>query len=333
MKAFKLSQAYEQFWDRLEHANFSLEMAIALRKEPLDSRKNQLLLQNLIGDGGDWSFVTSLIDKYGVVPQDVMPNTYSASHTHTMDNLLATRIRQAILKIREAGAKGASMDQMRAIKTDALKDVYKIAVLCLGQPPQTFKWRYETKDGKVTPYKTYTPKSFYSEFVGVNLKDYVALVNYPGQPMHANLEWAWYRGMEDHPNVSAINVTSDELADMCKNSVMGDDAVWFASNAGAPGDVKAGLWSDSVARLLGHLRHGLQHGQEGHAPDLRGRARPRHGLHGRRHPGRQARQVEGRELLGRQARQEGLVHHHERMVQPPRLRGHHQQEIRARRSR
>jgi bleomycin hydrolase len=251
MKGFKLSQAYEQFWDRLEHANLSLEMAIALRKEPLDSRKNQLLLQNLIGDGGDWSFVTSLIDKYGVVPQDVMPNTYSASHTHTMDNLLATRIRQAILKIREAGNKGASMEQLRAIKTDALKDVYKIAVLCLGQPPQTFKWRYETKDGKVTPYKTYTPKSFYSEFVGVNLKDYVALVNYPGQPMHAKLEWAWYRGMEDRPNVSAINVTSDELANMCKNSVMGDDAVWFASNAGAPGDIKAGLWSDSALDYSG----------------------------------------------------------------------------------
>ncbi|MEJ2420870.1 MAG: C1 family peptidase [Acidobacteriota bacterium] len=246
MKGFTLSQAYEQFWDRMEHANLSLQLAMSLRKEPLDSRRNQLLLQNLIGDGGDWTFVTALIDKYGVVPQSLMPDTYSASHTGTMDMLLATRLRQAILKMRAASKKGASMADLQQIKTDTLKSVYKILVLCLGQPPQTFKWRYETKDGKVTPYESYTPKSFYAKFVGMDLKNYVAFVNYPGKPEHARLEWEWYRGMEGAHDVAAVNVSAADLAEMCRKSVMADEAVWFASNASAPGDIKNGLWADGV---------------------------------------------------------------------------------------
>lgn len=251
MKDFALSQAYDQFWDRLEHANFSLQLGYALRDEPLDSRKNQLLLHQLIGDGGDWTFVTALIDKYGVVPESLMPDTESASHTGTMDDLLSTRLRKAILDLRAAGKAGASQSKVDAIRLDALKDVYRILVLCLGQPPQSFTWRYETKDGKVSPYKTYTPQSFYKEFVGVDLSDYVRLVNYPGQPMNAKLEWAWYRGMADRPDLTAINVSAQTLSDLCAKSVLGDDAVWFASDAGAPGDRKAGLWADGALDYSG----------------------------------------------------------------------------------
>jgi bleomycin hydrolase len=246
MKNFTLSQAYEQFYQKLEAANRSMELAIALRNEPLHSRRMDTFLQHIISDGGDWNYVQALVVKYGAVPESVMPNDYAASHTREMNALMATRLRKAVIRIRKAAGDGASMDQLRGIKMDALKDVYKILVLCLGQPPQTFQWRYETKDGKVSKLETYTPKSFYKKFLGNDMNDFVRFVNYPGKPMHAKLEWDWERNMADHPNMDAVNITMAEMEAMTLKSVLGDAPVWFGANASAEGDVKKGLWLNDI---------------------------------------------------------------------------------------
>ncbi|MGA9753213.1 MAG: C1 family peptidase [Acidobacteriota bacterium] len=246
MKDFTLSQAYEDFWDKVERANRALDLAVALSNEPLDSRKNMHLLKSPMDDGGDWNYVLALIDKYGVVPQNVMPDTYSASHTGQMNKLLGTEVRKGVLALRAASREGASAEKMQQIKMKTLDHVYKILVLCMGEPPQSFQWRYTGKDGKVSPLRTYTPQSFYKEFVGNDLHNYERFVNYPGKPMHQRLQWAWDRDMADQPDLTAVNVTSEELTEMAKASVLADQPVWFASDAGAQGDRKAGLWAEGV---------------------------------------------------------------------------------------
>ncbi|MEJ2420872.1 MAG: C1 family peptidase [Acidobacteriota bacterium] len=246
MKDFTLSQAYEQFYQKLEEANRSLELAIALRNEPLHSRRMDTFLKYLISDGGDWNYVQALIQKYGAVPRSIMPNDLAASHTGEMNELLSARLRKAVLQIRSEARKGASVKRLRAMKMGTLKDVYKILVLCLGQPPETFQWRYETRDGKVSALKTYTPKSFYKTFIGGDLNDFVRFVNYPGKPMHAVLEWAWERNMADRPNMYALNITLKEMRTMTLKSVLADEPVWFGANASAEGDYKKGLWLDGI---------------------------------------------------------------------------------------
>ncbi len=246
MKNFKLSQAYDQFWDKLERANRTFELAIALRNEKLDSRKNHIILTNPIGDGGDWNYVVALVDRYGVVPENIMPDSYSAAHTTMMNTLLSSLLRKGILAIRREAAKGASIKELRKTKVESLKNVYKILVLCLGQPPKTFKWRYKGKDGKVSALKSYTPESFYKNFVGGKLANYVAFVNYPGKPMDAMLKWSWNRDMADTPDMAAANVKSADLAAMAKKSILANEIPWFACNAAIQGDRKDGLWAQGV---------------------------------------------------------------------------------------
>lgn len=246
LKNFELSQAYEQYWDKLERANRSLELAIALRNEPPDSRKNELLLKHPIEDGGDWNYVLYLVDKYGVVPKSVMPDTYSAAHTNEMNDLLSTVIRKGIVSLRAKAGEGATLEQLRAAKLDVLKQVNRILVLCLGEPPQTFSWRYEDKDGKVSAAKTYTPHEFYKAFVGVNLHDYMHFVNYPGKPMNAVLRFAWNRDTADGPDMLAVNVPIDVMKTMAMKSVLGDEAVWFCCNSGVQRDNETGLWDQGI---------------------------------------------------------------------------------------
>jgi bleomycin hydrolase len=58
---FGLSQAYIAFWDRLEKSNFFLETMIAMRGRAIDDRALQMNLENPIGDGGWWTYFSSLI--------------------------------------------------------------------------------------------------------------------------------------------------------------------------------------------------------------------------------------------------------------------------------
>ncbi len=246
LENFEFSQAYSQFYDKLERANRTLELAIALRNEPPDSRKNALLLKDPVPDGGDWNYVLALVDKYGLVPKSVMPDTWSASHTDAMNALLDARVRKGIVAIRKAAASGADVARLRQEKMAVLKDVYRILVLCLGEPPRQFTWRYEDKDHKVSEPHTYTPQSFYKEWVGVSLHDYLRFVNYPGKPMHVPLRFAWNRDMADAPDMQAVNVTTDKMESMAMKSILADEAVWFCCNSSVQRDNAAGLWDEGI---------------------------------------------------------------------------------------
>ncbi len=247
MKDFMLSQAYEQFYQKLEAANRSLELAISLRQEPIHSRRLDTFLQHLISDGGNWNYVRALIQKYGAVPESVMPDSYAASHSREMGALMAARLRKAVIEIRGSAQAGATVSDLRELKMGALQDVYKILVMCLGKPPESFEWRYEDKKGKVSPLKRYTPQSFCREFLDNDLDRYISFVNYPGQPAHARLEWAWERNMADAPDMDAVNISMEEMVAMTLKSILADQPVWFGANAGAEGDVAKGLWLDGIA--------------------------------------------------------------------------------------
>ena len=79
-----------------------------------------------------------------------------------------------------------------------LAEIYRFLVINLGEPPATFSWRFEDRESKLSPMKTYTPQSFWKEWVGeVNFDDYVQLANVPGQDfgkLYRGLAFPQYRG-------------------------------------------------------------------------------------------------------------------------------------------
>jgi bleomycin hydrolase len=268
---FELSQAYSQFWDKLERANRSLELAIALKNEPSDSRKNMLLLQKPIEDGGDWNFVRFLVNRYGAVPKSVMPDTQQAGHTDQMNKLLSTVMRKGIKSVRGADTPEA----VNAAKMNTLKDVYKVLVLCLGQPPQTFQWRYENKnkdkdadkdkekakssdkvkdkkdESNLTALQTFTPQSFYKEFMGSPLDNYISFVNYPGKPENTVIRFSWNRDSSDGPDMQALNISTAQMQKIALASIMDNQVVWFCCNSSVQRNTKTGLWDMGIQDFSG----------------------------------------------------------------------------------
>lgn len=90
---FEFSQNYCSFYDLLEKSNLFLQAVIDTRDLGLDDRKVDWLMKNPIGDGGQFTGVSNLIMKYGVVPKAAMPETYQSENTSGMTSILRQKLR------------------------------------------------------------------------------------------------------------------------------------------------------------------------------------------------------------------------------------------------
>ncbi len=222
---FTFSQNYVFFYDQLEKANLFLESIIRTRSLPMSDRTVDWLFSNPLSDGGQFTGVSDLVSKYGLVPASVMPETLCANSTSNMSTQLRTLLRQDGLALRAAGKKA----DLGAMKADMLKDVYRILCLCLGEPPAEFEWtRYDAKDEFVSR-KTYTPKSFYDEFVGADLTGgYVMLMNDPSREYGKVYEIEYDRHVYDGHNWLYVNLPIERIKEVAIASIKDDTALYFS---------------------------------------------------------------------------------------------------------
>ncbi len=240
-KGFEFSQNYLFFYDKLEKANLFLESIIQTRTRSIDDREVEWLLKNPFPDGGQWNMVLSLIDKYGVVPAEIMPETESSSSTGQMNGLISTLLRKDAVTLRIMHENGKTENDFHTAKVEMLKEVYRILAMHLGNPPTTFTWRYEDKDGKVSEPQTFTPKEFYKKYVDMKLDDYVCLYSVPAHPFNKMYQIQFDRNLYDQPNMTFANVGIDKIKELTLKSVLANDPVWYGCDVGKESDSKLGL--------------------------------------------------------------------------------------------
>ena len=219
---FEFSQNYIFFYDQLEKANLFLQGIIDTRDLPMDDRKVEWLFRHAIGDGGQFTGVSDLITKYGLVPSNVMPETYASNHTSGMSRLLNLKLKEFGLELREiTGSKKELPAMLEQRKVEMLAFVYRFLVLNLGEPPMEFTWTMYDAEGKPVSTKTYTPKSFYDEYVGVDLKNnYVMLMNDPTREFYKVYEIEYDRHQYDGKNWLYINLPIEEIEADRQNGVL-----------------------------------------------------------------------------------------------------------------
>ena len=179
LKTFELSQAYLFFWDKLEKSNYFLESILETLDEPTGGRLVSYLLTSPVGDGGQWDMLCSLIEKYGVVPKTAYPESKSSSASREMDATLTEKLREDACILRKLHGEGQTLDALRTRKAEMLNEVYRLICICLGEPPKTFTFEYRDADDHFHRETGLTPKRFFEKYVGVDLSDYVSLINAP----------------------------------------------------------------------------------------------------------------------------------------------------------
>lgn len=179
MKDFQFSQNYLSFYDRLEKSNKFYEDVLATADLPLDSREVQFLLKWGNGDGGQWANGPALIEKYGLVPQYVMPETLTSDKTAELNPTLNLKLRKDAITLRNLAADGADAAKLRETKMHFLNEIYRILVDVFGQPPVEFDFEYRDDEHNYHIDRNLTPQSFYQKYVDWNFDDYVCLTDAP----------------------------------------------------------------------------------------------------------------------------------------------------------
>lgn len=231
LPGMEFSQNYLFFYDKLEKANLFLQGVIDTRKLPFEDRQVDWLFSNPLSDGGQFTGVSNLITKYGLVPAEAMPETYQANNTSQMANLLKLKLREFGLELRTAcKARPAELQEM---KVRQLSEIYRILALCLGEPVKEFEWTRCDRDNNIVSRATYTPMGFYQEFIGEDLENnYVMIMNDPTREYGKVYEIDYDRHVYDGHNWLYINLPVERIKEMAIASIKDNVAMYFSCDVG-----------------------------------------------------------------------------------------------------
>ena len=267
---FEFSQIYLQFWDKFEKANTFLQYMIDFRDRDLMDREVVFLLKSPCPDGGYWENFVDLVEKYGVMPKEAMAETASSDNTAMMNQILNTVLRKDAVELRDIYSDTGSIQQMEQAKERMLLDIYRVLVLNLDEPPEQFEWRYKVKADKPkedddsagdeaktdandydveqgwSERQVFTPKSFYDEFVGLNLREYVNLTNDPIRPRDGHYEIQLTRNLYGGQNANYVTVSIETLKEAVVKVLLDNKAVYFAADVSRDQDRDKGIMAGDL---------------------------------------------------------------------------------------
>lgn len=234
LKTFELSQSFPLFYDKLEKANYFLDSILETVDEPLNGRLLNWLLMAPMNDGGQWDMFVGLVQKYGVVPKDAMPESVPSSATREMDRYLTIKLREDACILRTAYGTGATMEELSAKKQEMMEEIYRMLCICLGKPPKTFTFEVTNKEDEFVRDENITPVEFFNKYVGIQLEDYVSLINAPTQdkPYNRSYTVRFLGSVKEAKPVRYLNVPVDELKRVAIAQMKDGKPVWFGCDVG-----------------------------------------------------------------------------------------------------
>ena len=242
---FELSQSYLAFYDRLEKANYLLESVIELLDKDYDDRTLTFLLQNGVGDGGQWDMFVNLVNKYGLCPKNVFPETNTSSATRETGQVINFNIRKFASMAKELN-QNKGLEAVRKAKDELLDKIYVLLSDAYGLIPEKFDFEYTDKDGNYHLEKGFTPLSFKEKYLGNELDNYVSLINAPtkDKPFGKTYTVAYLGNVVGGKDVTHLNVTMDRMKELILSQLKDNRIVWFGSDVGFYGDRELGIWDD-----------------------------------------------------------------------------------------
>lgn len=244
LKSFEFSQNYCFFWDKLERANYFLQRVVETAVRPVDDRTVSFLLSRPLDDGGQWNMFVNLVNKHGLVPQAVMPETESSSNSRKMNALLLLKLREGALLLRDAISDGADSRTLESERNKILEVIYRILSIHLGTPPTSFDWQWNDKDGKFHRDGVVSPKEFAEKYVSIPFNDYVCLVHdpRPSSPIGKTYTVECLGNVEGGRMVTYLNVDIDTMKRIAARTIVEGEPVWMGCDVGKMMDRKLGLW-------------------------------------------------------------------------------------------
>lgn len=253
MEKFELSGNYLAFWDKFEKINYFLEAIIDSADLEVSDRTVNWILAG-ISDGGQWDMMVSLIQKYGIVPSSVMPETFQSNGTRNMSQILNMKLRKDAIELRSLVQEGKDPSKR---KEEMLAELFKALCICFGRPVDRFDFEYTDKDHVYHVDYDMTPRSFYEKYIQLSLEDYVSVIHAPTKDKpYGKTYTVKYLGNVVGGEIRYLNLPMKSLKELVIQQMKDGEPVWFGSDCGKYGSRKDGIW-DQHSFLYGEILGGL----------------------------------------------------------------------------
>ena len=182
-----------------------------------------------------------------------------------MNGVLRAKLREYAAELRRRKAGGGADGALRRRKDEMLETIYRMLAIHLGRPPRAFEWQWRDsgdefhRDGELTPHE------FYERYVGLDLDDYVSLINCPtaDKPFNRALHGAVPRQRGRRHTGRYVNVDIDafkkaavaQIVQPASRSGSAATSARCRSASRAPSTARSTTSSCSTARRL-HGRQG-----------------------------------------------------------------------------
>lgn len=241
LEELELSPAYLFFYDKLEKANFFLDQCEQTALEPVESRVVQHLLTDPVCDGGQYDMFANVVEKYGIVPNHVFPDSVNAAASAQVNEIVTTLLRQYAQEIRAAVSSGT--ENVEEVKTRQIAEIHRLLIMFLGAPPgpsDPIVWEYLDKDKAYHSLPT-TPLGFYKDVVNYDVTDTVSLLNDPRNAFDSVIEVARLGNVLGKPYVRYLNVDIDTLSATAVELIKANKPVFFGTHTPLFHDRKSGI--------------------------------------------------------------------------------------------
>lgn len=253
MEKFELSGNYLAFWDKFEKMNFFLESIIDSADLEVSDRTVNWILSGL-NDGGQWDMMVSLIQKYGIVPSSVMPETFQSSNTHNMSQILNMKLRKDAIELRALVKEGNDPSER---KEEMLEELFRALCICFGRPVERFDFAYTDKERQYHIDYDLTPHSFYEKYIKLALEDYVSVIHAPTKDKpYGKTYTVKYLGNVVEGKIRYLNLPMEELKKLAVQQLKDGEAVWFGSDYGKYSSRTDGIL-DQNSFVYGEILGGL----------------------------------------------------------------------------
>lgn len=243
LKEFELSQNYTFFWDKYEKANYFYENILVTADQEASSREVAFLLQTPQQDGGQWDMIVSLFKKYGVVPKAVMPESSNSSNSRDLNKYLNKLLRKHAVVLRKLVADKAAEKEIAAKRSAMLKEVYTLLATALGTPPEVFDFEYRDEEKNYHLDQALTPQSFYDKYIGVDLDEYVSIINAPtaDKPYNRSYTVSMLGNVVGGTPVKYLNLDMETFKQLAVKQLEDGESVWFGCDVGQSSTRDSGI--------------------------------------------------------------------------------------------
>lgn len=230
---FEFSETYLYFWDKFERSNSYLQWTeeYILKNKVINTDdhfyKYLVDRESWMSDGGYWNFFVNLVNKYGVIPKDAMPETFQSEYSTEMNETIMKILHIATIDMIK------NINKTNKIKLETRDNIFNILVKFLGEPPKTFRWNFTNENDEPTSIDKLTPFTFKELVIpGIDLNDFVLLSNIPSD------KYQFYKkySIKNSNNViegnkcQPINIPIKDIKLMAKKSILNGMPVWFGAD-------------------------------------------------------------------------------------------------------